>query len=362
MAKAGFYYLNETDHVCCAWCQGIIAKWEIGDNPFTEHVRFFPQCSRAQLGPNVELQSAQPLCSLGIQRKETPKREKYSSLDARIRSFADWPSEDIQSAEVLASAGFYYQNMDDQVMCFQCSGGLRSWQREDDAWFEHARWFPNCEFVQLVKGQQYIDQVQQQQRPSLTEVMNSDIVKRALELGLSQQNIQAVTKYQLEHFSRPFRSTEELVNAVLEHNETHIDECVVTTAADDDRTAGSTERKSSLKVTTSIASGGAQINSSNNKIAVSKVHESTTNSSGETSTKCQAYDKSTAKPTNGTKNLTLEEENRQLKDARLCKVCMDEDVAVVFLPCGHLGKFSIFVMLKSTFRSLITQFSFITLQ
>lgn len=38
------------------------------------------------------------------------------------------------------------------------------------------------------------------------------------------------------------------------------------------------------------------------------------------------------------KKLSLEEENRQLKDARLCKVCMDDDVAVVFLPCGHLGK------------------------
>jgi len=37
-------------------------------------------------------------------------------------------------------------------------------------------------------------------------------------------------------------------------------------------------------------------------------------------------------------NLSLEEENRQLKDARLCKVCLDEEVGVVFLPCGHLGK------------------------
>lgn len=39
------------------------------------------------------------------------------------------------------------------------------------------------------------------------------------------------------------------------------------------------------------------------------------------------------------KKLSLEEENRQLKDARLCKVCMDDDVAVVFLPCGHLGEY-----------------------
>jgi hypothetical protein len=30
------------------------------------------------------------------------------------------------------------------------------------------------------------------------------------------------------------------------------------------------------------------------------------------------------------------DENRQLKEARLCKICMDKDVDTVFLPCGHL--------------------------
>ncbi|CAH2017740.1 unnamed protein product [Acanthoscelides obtectus] len=36
------------------------------------------------------------------------------------------------------------------------------------------------------------------------------------------------------------------------------------------------------------------------------------------------------------KTLTLEEENRLLKEARLCKICMDAEVGIVFLPCGHL--------------------------
>lgn len=341
MAKAGFYYLNDTDHVRCAWCQGVIAKWEVGDDPFTEHSRFFPQCSRAQLGPNVELQSVAPIRSLGIQPIATPKKEKYSSLDARLRSFANWPSEEIQSAEVLASAGFYYQNMDDQVMCFQCSGGLRSWQREDDAWFEHARWFPNCEFVHLVKGLQYIDQVQQRQRPSLAEVMSSEIVQAALELGLSKQKVHDVSKYQLDHFSRPFRSTEELVNAVLERDETLIDECAIATAnveaTSDGAAAVSMVEKSSLKAT-STESESAQSNESNDKTNASTTSEMAKYSSGESSTKAQTNCKSTAKPSNSNRNLTLEEENRQLRDARLCKVCMDEDVAVVFLPCGHLGE------------------------
>jgi len=30
------------------------------------------------------------------------------------------------------------------------------------------------------------------------------------------------------------------------------------------------------------------------------------------------------------------EENRKLKEARTCKVCMDHETNTVFLPCGHL--------------------------
>lgn len=37
------------------------------------------------------------------------------------------------------------------------------------------------------------------------------------------------------------------------------------------------------------------------------------------------------------KVLTLEEENRLLKEERLCKICMDIEVGIVFLPCGHLA-------------------------
>ena len=32
----------------------------------------------------------------------------------------------------------------------------------------------------------------------------------------------------------------------------------------------------------------------------------------------------------------LESENARLKEQRTCKICMDGEVGVVFLPCGHL--------------------------
>lgn len=37
-----------------------------------------------------------------------------------------------------------------------------------------------------------------------------------------------------------------------------------------------------------------------------------------------------------TENISLEEENRQLREARQCKICMDNEVGAVLLPCGHL--------------------------
>lgn len=462
--------MNRSDHVRCAWCQGEIGKWEVGDNPFTEHLRFFPNCLWAQLGPNVEVSSEEPISSLGIQQIRAPKKERYSSLDARIRSFANWPMTSIQSPETLATAGFYYQNTDDQVRCFQCNGGLRSWQHEDDAWFEHARWFPKCEFVQLVKGKQYIAQVQQQSRPTLEEAMDSEPVQKALEMGLNAGRIRAVTKYHLEHFGGAFKCAENLIDVVLDYQrEEELQQRIQDEEDDDEITGGSSAivrevgrildtifkhtRNSTTASTSSTASpvpstsaslsgnddgavscmvnadteptirltddfvvveipqghstaGGSshpnnigvsrdeigftttmpttqssrsvfmtpmrelshtsQCNQNitpppstsfvpeNSRITNSEVPPistpttmitTTTDATAETATISEQRTspsqtaKRPAESSETEKSLSLEEENRQLRDARLCKVCMDGDVAVVFLPCGHLGNF-----------------------
>ena len=44
----------------------------------------------------------------------------------------------------------------DHVSCFSCGSGLRNWEPEDDPWMEHARWFPQCRFLILMKGEEYI--------------------------------------------------------------------------------------------------------------------------------------------------------------------------------------------------------------
>ena len=44
LARAGFFYLARSDHVQCAFCQGVVGYWENGDHPETEHRKHFPQC------------------------------------------------------------------------------------------------------------------------------------------------------------------------------------------------------------------------------------------------------------------------------------------------------------------------------
>lgn len=34
---------------------------------------------------------------------------------------------------------------------------------------------------------------------------------------------------------------------------------------------------------------------------------------------------------------SLKEENQNLRDQQTCKICLEEPVSIVFLPCGHLA-------------------------
>ena len=88
---------------------------------------------------------------------------------------------------VISNSGF-----NDNVKCFFCDGGLRNWDPGDDGWEEHARWFPRCQFVLQVKGQEFINEILQKhggeiQIPgysggvSIIEVLlNSGLTKRGL--------------------------------------------------------------------------------------------------------------------------------------------------------------------------------------
>lgn len=57
----------------------------------------------------------------------------------------------------------YITEIDDRTTCFHCGGSLYDWDESADPWFEHVRWFPDCQFLKLMKGQRYLDECRARQ-------------------------------------------------------------------------------------------------------------------------------------------------------------------------------------------------------
>lgn len=174
LVRAGFYYTGESDITKCAFCSGEAMNWTEGDDPDYEHKRLFPNCSFVQniITPRLtstdstlncerfnylHLVSSNNLKELGVEKFESPKKTELCSVESRLKTFTHWPEDLIQRPEELSEAGFYYGGSGDLVRCFHCDGGLQHWDPTDNPWIEHAKWFPTCSFVKLVKGQEFIN-------------------------------------------------------------------------------------------------------------------------------------------------------------------------------------------------------------
>ncbi|XP_007520441.2 baculoviral IAP repeat-containing protein 7 [Erinaceus europaeus] len=97
----------------------------------------------------------------GVASSSQPAFPRMSSEDLRLASFSDWPLTAAVRPELLAAAGFFHTGQQDQVRCFFCQGGLQNWERGDEPWTEHAKWFPRCEFLLRTKGWDFVCRVQE---------------------------------------------------------------------------------------------------------------------------------------------------------------------------------------------------------
>ena len=75
----------------------------------------------------------------------------------RFDTFLTWDSE--AQLEELAEDRLFYTGVRDWVKCWYCNGGLRCWEYDDDPCFEHAKWYPLCEYLLQKKGPQYVCEV-----------------------------------------------------------------------------------------------------------------------------------------------------------------------------------------------------------
>lgn len=188
MIKHGFFFTGKDDLIRCYECGIGLKDWSESDDPLCEHVRYSPDCKflidtippteleriKASLMPNNVVSShesripEQAGLMAGAEDGATtdevvlsvePRNPQYRKGSVRISSFSKWPRDLTQTPEELADAGFFYTGYNDIVRCYVCDGGLQKWSPEDNAWVEHARWFPHCAYVRQRKGQDFIELV-----------------------------------------------------------------------------------------------------------------------------------------------------------------------------------------------------------
>ncbi|XP_044151845.1 baculoviral IAP repeat-containing protein 7 isoform X1 [Bufo gargarizans] len=324
LAKAGFYYLGPGDRVRCFCCGGVLRCWEPGDHPQGEHRKFFPSCP-FMLGREVgnipcsggrDSVDGQILGQLqrfpGEEEEETWQAVYPEMMEERERlaTYHNWPPYAQVTPDVLARAGFFYTGHRDNVKCFHCDGGLSNWERGDDPWREHAKWFPRCEFLIQSMGLAYIRGVQDalfsspesmpESQRSLDRspdspinspggcraFLQSSVAQSALQMGFDENLVVSLVQSRFLLVGAPYSSVSDLVHDLIQ--------------AEEERQAHTTDYV--------------------------RVHEAP----------AQRASSEPQPPKEPETVLSTEEQLRRLKEERLCKVCMDKDVSMVFVPCGHL--------------------------
>ncbi|XP_013399962.1 baculoviral IAP repeat-containing protein 7-like [Lingula anatina] len=379
LARAGFFYVGTGDRVQCAFCEGILRNWEPGDQPLQEHRRHLSTCPFVlglEVG-NIPLEEPSTALPLAVSESQShavggsrtgsenttneatlgiltarPRHERYAIENTRVQTFANWPPSRIPRPEELARAGFFYAGFGDNVKCFFCDGGLRNWEPQDDPWAEHARWFPRCGFVRLCKGDAFIQMIKEQtslnnpaqtqtQRPQgapgsyhveareIKARLDTPTVQTVLDMGFSRDTVRQAIEQRLRNIGDDFPSAASLLDVVLN--------------IEDEMNRQTVQGAMAMAEIPQEEPGQQPLNAALTEAPpretaqkTSQTQNSEKQSKRDKKKKKKKQDVPVPKDSDDRDTNILLEENKRLKEERTCKICMDEEVSVVFLPCGHL--------------------------
>ncbi|KAF0759201.1 death-associated inhibitor of apoptosis 1-like [Aphis craccivora] len=80
-------------------------------------------------------------------------------LLSRLKTFGSYPTRSRQDKYSLAECGFTYTGADDLVQCHYCGILLGKWEENYEVWQQHSMHNPECVFVLLYKGAQFIENI-----------------------------------------------------------------------------------------------------------------------------------------------------------------------------------------------------------
>ncbi|XP_035824835.1 baculoviral IAP repeat-containing protein 2-like [Aplysia californica] len=100
-----------------------------------------------------------------VSSKYRIKYPEFEDSADRSGTFSLWPKllKTVFPPNTMVEAGFYYTGHNDMVRCFSCGVELFDWIPGADPLTQHACASPSCFFLQQNKGQEYINEAQQQE-------------------------------------------------------------------------------------------------------------------------------------------------------------------------------------------------------
>lgn len=236
-----------------------------------------------------------------------PKHPEYAVEAVRLSSYSKWPTTVPQRPVILCDAGFFYAGFSDCVRCFSCGGGLRNWDDGDIPWIEHARWYQHCDFLRQRKGDLFIQMHRQDenQQESLPEAPTPSTFRPEQTNG----EVERAT-------ATPSHEDDVAVKSVQEMG---YSKTVIATAVE-------TLKKQGKTGYTAMDLMRIILDSEDNGTIL---EENTEDAKG-------AQSKPTGASFSSADGASILQENRNLKSQLTCKICLEKDACIVFLPCGHM--------------------------
>lgn len=338
LAAAGFYYLGTGDSVKCFKCSIPLHNWDPTDTPWGEHQKWSPRC---------------PLVLEHITRRPRQREERAIRQSVTPQERYTSPQEGFQYGRPESSQGASDRQMP-----------IRSGDRQVHNTWTRPEQFPAHAVSSVVRPQNLPLEQQppqwptrplttsseeghvtsSQQTSSTSELGSSQDprscsprgstalefdVERLAEMGFTQQQINDAVKAQVEATRSTFSSSAELVSALLENQGRQLTN---QTRPQPTRQGCEAASPPPPMVFPFVSSRPQDFEGRN---CVSVVTSPTTPLPDKSSLRRSFSEPAPWSSESGEES--LEEKLERMQEERMCKICMDAEVSVVFLPCGHLS-------------------------
>ncbi|KAK3606641.1 hypothetical protein CHS0354_032116 [Potamilus streckersoni] len=361
MAEAGFFFTGSQDYTRCYQCGGGLRNWEPGDNPWIEHCRWYPMCPHVQKGKGQRFVNA----VLKKQAELLANQRADSRMKAQYGSGSTDPLETL-AAITLLEMGYPRDTVRNSILILRSQKGsgveINAQEVLDFIWkeenIERQRQYEEASRPYRQGGPQppalptLMEHLNLDGSPAATQTgmmqsasnvtttssiataimtVTSDTMATNSTLGLTSMSTSASGSTQNSHASGQEQKPEEnqgyktaVGGAGDKRKGSMTRDGVSEASVKADGHAQNHEVSKQEQQRPIGAIGGHQEEPGANAHAIAEAIED------------EEFHSLDSEEMENKDPVELEEENKRLKEQTTCKICMENPIRVIFIPCGHL--------------------------